>query len=301
MSDQSTDLSPTGVVGQTSAVSGAGLLLPQLVQHLRQNRTVLREEWARRITEAELLTAMSPEEIFSEATTVYDSYVEVLETGSVEALQDYARDLSERIIPRGVETNEVVGIVLLLRDVLARSLFEKYQTDFDLLNRVLDAYEPAANRIANTVAVGFVQERERIIRQQQEAIRELSTPVLQVREQLLILPIIGVLDSQRARQVTEQLLRAIRANRAKVVVIDITGVPTIDSTVANHLVQTVDASGLMGASVIITGLSSEIALTLVTIGLDLSKMNAVGDLQGGIEEAEHLLGYEVTRAGEQTT
>jgi len=274
------------------------VLLPQLVQHLRQNRTALREEWARRITEAELLTAMSPEEIFSEATTVYDSYVEVLETGSVEALQDYAQDLSERIIPRGVETDEVVGIVLLLRDVLARSLFEKYQSDFDLLNQVLDAYEPAANRIANTVAVGFVQERERIIRQQQEAIRELSTPVLQVREQLLILPIIGVLDSQRARQVTEQLLRAIRANRAKVVVIDITGVPTIDSTVANHLVQTVDASGLMGASVIITGLSSDIALTLVTIGLDLSKMNAVGDLQGGIEEAERLLGYEVSRTGE---
>ncbi|HEY6819238.1 MAG TPA: STAS domain-containing protein [Mycobacterium sp.] len=298
MSDQTMDLSGTGVANQTPAISSAGLLLPQLVQHLRQNRTALREEWARRITEAELLTAMSPEEIFSEATTVYDSYVEVLETGSVEALQDYARDLSERIIPRGVETNEVVGIVLLLRDVLARSLFEKYQTDFDLLNRVLDAYEPAANRIANTVAVGFVQERERIIRQQQEAIRELSTPVLQVREQLLILPIIGVLDSQRARQVTEQLLRAIRANRAKVVVIDITGVPTIDSTVANHLVQTVDASGLMGASVIITGLSSEIALTLVTIGLDLSKMNAVGDLQGGIEEAERLLGYEVTRTGE---
>jgi rsbT co-antagonist protein RsbR len=298
MSDQTIDLSGTGVVNQAPAISSAGLLLPQLVQHLRQNRTALREEWARRITEAELLTAMSPEEIFSEATTVYDSYVEVLETGSVEALQDYARDLSERIIPRGVETNEVVGIVLLLRDVLARSLFEKYQTDFDLLNRVLDAYEPAANRIANTVAVGFVQERERIIRQQQEAIRELSTPVLQVREQLLILPIIGVLDNQRARQVTEQLLRAIRANRAKVVVIDITGVPTIDSTVANHLVQTVDASGLMGASVIITGLSSEIALTLVTIGLDLSKMNAVGDLQGGIEEAERLLGYEVTRTGE---
>ncbi len=299
MSDSPSDFGSTTTVAQTASISTEGLL-PQLVQHLRQNRTILREEWARRITAAELLTAMSPEEIFSEATTVYDSYVEVLETGSVEALQDYARDLSERIIPRGVETNEVVGIVLLLRDVLARSLFEKYQTDFDLLNRVLDAYEPAANRIANTVAVGFVQERERIIRQQQEAIRELSTPVLQVREQLLILPIIGVLDSQRARQVTEQLLRAIRANRAKVVVIDITGVPTIDSTVANHLVQTVDASGLMGASVIITGLSSEIALTLVTIGLDLSKMNAVGDLQGGIEEAERLLGYEVTRTGEQT-
>ena len=124
-------------------------LLRELVAHLRQNRTVLREEWARRITEAQLLTALTPEEIFSEATSVYDNYVEVLETGSVEALQDYARNLSERIIPRGVETDEVLGIVLLLRDVLARSLFEKYQDDF---NRVLDAYEPAANRIANTVA-----------------------------------------------------------------------------------------------------------------------------------------------------
>jgi rsbT co-antagonist protein RsbR len=268
-------------------------MLRELVSHLRQNRTQLREEWARRITRAELLTAMTDQEIFSEATSVYDNYVEVLETGSVEALQAYARNLSERIIPRGVQTHEVVGIVLLLRDVLARSLFKKYQADFDLLNRVLDAYEPAANRIANTVAVSFVQERERVIRQQQEAIRELSTPVLQVRERLLILPIIGVIDSQRARQLTEQLLRGIRTNRAKVVVVDITGVPTIDSTVANHLVQTVEASRLMGASVIITGLSAEIAQTLVTIGVELSKVNAVGDLQGGIEEAERLLGYKV--------
>ncbi len=82
-------------------------LLRELVAHLRQNRTQLREEWARRITDAELLTAMSKEEIFSEATSVYDNYVEVLETGSVEALQAYARNLSERIIPRGVETHEV--------------------------------------------------------------------------------------------------------------------------------------------------------------------------------------------------
>src|SRR5213594_527428 len=273
-------------------------LLRELVAHLRQNRTQLREEWVVRISETRLLTAMTKEEIFAEATSVYDSYVEALETEAFEALQAYARNLSERIIPRGVETHEVVGIVLLLRDVLARSLFAKYQTDFEKLNRILDAYEPAANRVANTVAVGFVQQRERIIRQQQEAILELSTPVLQVRERLLFLPIIGVIDSQRARQLTEQLLRGIRANRAKVVVVDITGVPAIDSAVANHLVQTVEASRLMGASVIITGLSSEIAQTLVTIGVDLSKMNAVGDLQGGIEEAERLLGYQVMQVKE---
>jgi len=271
-------------------------LLPELVTHLRDRRTELREQWANRITNAHLLSAMTEEEIFSTATSVYDSYVEVLETGSVEALQAYARDLSERIIPRGVETYEVVGIVLLLRDVLARSLFQKYQKDFELLNRVLDAYEPAANRIANTVAVSFVQERERIIRQQQDALRELSTPVLQVRERILILPIIGILDEQRATQLTEQLLAGIRSHRAKVVVIDITGVPDVDASVANHLVQTVDASRLMGASVILTGLSPEIAQTLVTIGVDLGKMRTVGDLQGGVEEAERLLGFKVTKS-----
>jgi len=275
-------------------------LLSELVAHLRQNRTQLREEGARRITRAQRLTAMTEEEIYAEATSVYDNYVEALETGTFEALQAYARNLSERIIPRGVETHEVVGIVLLLRDVLARSLFAKYHEDFDKLNRILDAYEPAANRVANTVAVGFVQERERIIRQQQEAIRELSTPVLQVRERLLILPIIGVIDPQRARQLTEQLLRAIRTNRAKVVVIDITGVAAMDSNVANHLVQTVEASRLLGATVIVTGLSPEIAQTLVTIGVDLSEMATVGDLQGGIEEAERLLGYKVLPLEELT-
>ncbi|PYU95362.1 MAG: anti-anti-sigma factor [Acidobacteria bacterium] len=276
-------------------------LLRELVSHLRQSRTQLREEWARRIMEAKLLTAMSTEEIFAEATSVYDNYVEALETGTFEALQAYARNLSERIIPRGVETHEVIGIVLLLRDVLARSLFAKYQADSALLNRILDAYEPAADRITITVAVGFVQERERVIREQQEAIRVLSTPVLQVRERLLILPIIGVIDPQRARQLTEQLLRGIRTNRAKVVVIDITGVPVMDETVANHLVQTVEAARLLGATVIITGLSSEIAQTLVTIGVDLGKMHTVGDLQGGIEEAERALGYKVVLMGETGT
>ena len=236
---------------------------------------------------------MTKEEIFKEATAVYDNYVDVLETGSVEALQAYARDLSERIIPRGVETHEVVGIVLLLRDVLARSLFKKYQADFacstacstPTSRRPTASPTPWASASCRSASASSASSRK--------PSASCPRPVLQVRERLLILPIIGVIDPQRARQLTEQLLRGIRTNRAKVVVIDITGVPAVDATVANHLVQTVDASRLMGATVIVTGLSSEIAQTLVTIGVDLTKMNTVGDLQGGIEEAERLLGYKV--------
>jgi len=269
--------------------------MAELVTHLRDNRGQLRQQWVDRISGAHLLSGMTGQEVFNEVTSVYDNYVAVLETGSVDELQRYARDLSERIIPRGVETFEVVGIVLLLRDVLARSLFEKYRHDFDLLHQVLDTYEPAANRVANTVAVSFVEERERVIGQQQDAIRELSTPVLRVRERLLILPIIGLLDAPRVHQLTEQLLHGIRAHRARVVVLDITGVPDVDDTVADHLAGTIDASRLMGAAVIVTGLSAEIAQTLVAIGADISKLNTAGDLQGGIEEAERLLGFTLTR------
>jgi len=142
----------------------------------------------------------------------------------------------------------------------------------------------------------IVLDRERVIRQQQDAIRELSTPVLQIRDRLLLLPIIGVIDSHRARLVTENLLHSIRANRAKVVVMDVTGVSTIDSKVANHLIQTVTAAMLMGASVIVTGLSAEVAQSLVALGIDLTKLNTAGDLQGGMDEAERYLGLRVVTA-----
>jgi rsbT co-antagonist protein RsbR len=135
----------------------------------------------------------------------------------------------------------------------------------------------------------------RTIRLQTDAIKELATPVLQVRPGLLISPIIGMIDTQRARQLTEAILHSIRAQRAKVVVIDITGVPVVDSKVANHLVQTVEAARLMGTMVILTGISPEIAQTLVVLGVNLSTVRTVGDLQEGLAEAERLLGYKLVK------
>jgi len=141
----------------------------------------------------------------------------------------------------------------------------------------------------------LVFERERVIRQQQEAIHELSTPVLQIRDRMLLLPLIGLIDTHRARLITENLLHSIRSKRAKVAVMDITGVATIDSRVANHLIQTITAARLMGARVIVTGLSADVAQSLVALGIELTKLVSVGDLQGGIEDAERLLGYRVVR------
>ena len=139
----------------------------------------------------------------------------------------------------------------------------------------------------------YLVERDRTIRAQQRQLEELSTPVLQLRSGLLILPIIGVLDARRAQQLTEQLLQAIRARRGKVVVLDVTGVAAVDSRVANHLIQTVDAARLMGATAIVTGVSPEVAQTLVGLGISLGNVTTVADLQGGIDEADRLLGLRV--------
>ncbi|RZI44662.1 STAS domain-containing protein [Herbaspirillum sp. HC18] len=141
----------------------------------------------------------------------------------------------------------------------------------------------------------YIESRERTIGQQQDAIKELSTPVLPFREGILLLPVIGMIDSFRASQLTEQLLHSIRDTRAKVVVVDITGVPYVDSRVASHLVQTVEAARLMGSRVIVSGVSPDIALTMVTLGIDLGRIETVGDMQSGLELAERLSGYRMIR------
>ena len=144
---------PTAVTTTAQRGDAAPTCCSELVAHLRENRTQLREEWARRITEARLLTAMTQEEIFSEATSVYDNYVEVLETGSVEALQALrAQPVRAHHPARASRRTRSSASCCCCATCWPGRCSQKYQADFDLLNRVLDAYEPAANRIANTVA-----------------------------------------------------------------------------------------------------------------------------------------------------
>ena len=159
----------------------------------------------------------------------------------------------------------------------------------DGLNRQLDVAMAA-------IGDAYLETKETIIRDQQEAIREISTPVLQIRDSVLVLPIVGVVDTHRARQITESVLKAVRARRARAVIMDVTGVPIVDSKVARHLAQTCESARLMGATVIITGISQEIAQTLVTIGADLSSVLTLGDLQSGVEEVERLLARDAPRA-----
>lgn len=151
----------------------------------------------------------------------------------------------------------------------------------------------AAGQIERLLAISRdITERKQSnqeLRRQEILIRELSTPVLSVEEGLLIVPLIGTVDPDRAQQLTEQLLKAIRANRAQAVVIDVTGVPAIDTSAANNLILTAEAARLLGATVILTGISREIALTLVTLGVQFGNLRTAGDLRSGMEQARSAL------------
>jgi rsbT co-antagonist protein RsbR len=180
------------------------------------------------------------------------------------------------------------GFGKITRDVTGR---RKAEDELRLLRDELD--QRVKERTSELAKVNASLKAELTARKRaEEAIRELSTPVLPVRERLLVLPLIGIIDSVRALQLTEQLLGSIRTHRAKAVVMDITGVVVVDSKVANHLLQTVEAARLMGAKVIVSGISSEIAQTLVRIGVDLSGLRTTTDLRAGLEEAEQLIGYQ---------
>lgn len=135
----------------------------------------------------------------------------------------------------------------------------------------------------------YVEAREATIEMQQQEMSELPTPVLQLKSGLLLVPVVGSLNASRARKLTVALLESIHKYRARAVVLDITGVSVIDSAVANHLIQAVQAARLMGALSVLTGVSSEVAQSMVRIGVTHSELYTAGDLQSGIVEAEAML------------
>jgi len=131
------------------------------------------------------------------------------------------------------------------------------------------------------------QEQEDRLR---SALRELSTPIMPVYEGVLVLPLVGSIDSRRATEITERLLEAIAANQAEIVIIDITGVPVMDTSTANHLLMTARAASLLGSRVVLVGIGAEIAQTIVHLGVELRNLITLANLQAGIAYALEQLG-----------
>jgi rsbT co-antagonist protein RsbR len=185
-----------------------------------------------------------------------------------------------------------------LRSKLVPLLIDALADEPERLAEALRGVSLFIDLVVLAVGESFIDAKQRIILEQQDVLRGLSTPVLELRSGLLLVPLIGFIDSERALLLTGKLLEAIAAKRAKAIVLDITGVPAVDSAVANHLMQTVQATQLMGAHTLISGLSPENAQTLVRLGLDLGRLNTVGTLTDGVVAAGEILKAAEARVAE---
>jgi rsbT co-antagonist protein RsbR len=208
--------------------------------------------------------------------------------------------LSKSRVRQGFTPRQTAGFVFSLKRPLFSLLGRKYQGDSASLGEEVVAITMLLDELGLHTADAFIKSREEIISRQQEEMLELSTPVVKLWEGILALPMIGTLDSARTQIVMESLLQRIVETGAEVAIIDITGVPTVDTLVAQHLIKTVTAARLMGADCIISGIRPQIAQTIVHLGVDLGDVVTKASLADAFAVALQRRGLTLTAARTRT-
>ena len=204
-------------------------------------------------------------------------------------------DVSRERVNRGVTPTEMATFVLALKAPLFKRLEAMQDSehgvlirDVMLVTRLVDAFAIYTNEI-------FILEREQIIDRQRQEMLELSTPVVELWDRVLTLPLIGTLDSARAQEVMENLLQTILERQAEAVIMDITGVGTVDTQVAQHLLRAAAAVRLMGAECIISGISPMIAQTMVQLGIDVGTVSTRSSIRTALSDALLTVGYVIKK------
>jgi rsbT co-antagonist protein RsbR len=212
-----------------------------------------------------------------------------------DAVRDMLNEISRSRSQKGFKPSETATFVFSLKRPLFNEIQSQHKGDAETmateiwsLNELLDAMGLYTTEV-------FLKSREEIVRRQQEELLELSTPVVKLWDGILALPIIGTLDSARTQVVMESLLQAIVQTNSRVAIIDITGVPTVDTVVAQHLLKTITAARLMGADCIISGVRPQIAQTIVHLGINLLDVTTKSTLAAAFSVALQRLGITFSR------
>jgi rsbT co-antagonist protein RsbR len=208
----------------------------------------------------------------------------------------FLEDLSRTRARQGFSPSETAMFVFSLKQPLFARLRQELGRDPEALGDELWNASVVLDRLGLYTTEVYQKSREEVIVHQQREMLELSTPVVQLWQGVLGLPLIGTLDSARTQVVMENLLRSIVETGATIAVIDITGVPTVDTLVAQHLLKTVAAARLMGADCIISGIRPQIAQTIVHLGVDLNAVTTKATLADAFAVALQRTGFAVTRA-----
>jgi rsbT co-antagonist protein RsbR len=204
-------------------------------------------------------------------------------------------DLSRSRALKGFTPIEVATFVFSFKEPLFAEIRASVEGDADVHADELWQATRLLDRLGLYTMEVYQKSREEVIHRQQQELLELSTPVVNLWEEVVAVPLIGTLDSARTQVVTESLLEKIVDAGARIAIIDITGVPTVDTLVAQHLIKTVAAARLMGADCIISGIRPQIAQTIVHLGVDLGDVITKATLADAIAVALRQTGFQVTR------
>lgn len=211
-------------------------------------------------------------------------------------LRTLLNEISHTRAVKGYTPTENATYILSLRNTLLPLLAEEMNGDSAGLVREMNYFTKLLDKMGLVMVENYIHSREEIIRQQRADMLELSTPVIKVWDKILTLPVIGTLDSRRAQVMMEALLQKIVETGSTIAILDITGVRTMDTLVANHLIKTVTAARLMGARCILTGVSPAIAQTMVQLGIDFTQITTRAQMSDGIRLALEMSGRAVVSA-----
>lgn len=245
---------------------------------------------------------LSIEEINDYTLEFMELFIMLLQAGDTinrrsseyKTLRQFFTHFSQQIRVRGGSLDNFVQFVHFLQSTLLENLEADDTLSFEQTRDILLLLGSVFNDIVLDVFHIYLEEKERTIQAQQEELKHTSTPITEIWDGVLTLPIIGTLDSSRTMIVMEKLLSRIEADRAKVVVLDVTGVQAIDSQVSHHLIQMIRAVGLMGAQAILTGIRPEIARAITSLNIDLTSVATRATLAEGLKEAFLILGVQVS-------
>lgn len=219
-----------------------------------------------------------------------------LRSGNWGEMRQFLEKLSHSRVLLGFDSQQTAGFIFSVKRPLMPLLQAEYSDDSAALAEQLWALSELIDQLGLETVRAFQKSRESVIKRQQEELLELSTPVVKLWDGVLALPMIGTLDSQRTQVVMESLLQRIVDTGSEIAIIDITGVPTVDTLVAQHLLKTVTAIRLMGADAIISGVRPQIAQTIVHLGLDLQGIVTKATLADALALALRRSGLTVSKA-----
>jgi rsbT co-antagonist protein RsbR len=277
----------------------------QVLKFLQKNKKQLLEVWMAQQLEDEMLREdlLSNEELRTQSQELLDGLLKAVGSGKAhsingpefEPVTDILSDISITRARKGFSPRETGTFILSLKAAFNQLLEKEYDSDPRLLYQTVVALDKLLDSLSIVTFETFIKGREEVIMRQTDEIGEISTPVIRVWEGVLALPIIGTLDSMRTQMVMENLLQEIVNTESSIAILDISGVPAVDTLVAQHLIKTVSATRLMGADCIISGIRPEIAQTIVHLGIDLSGVKTKSTLASALRLAFGMLSIEVKR------